>query len=155
MILIIGYGNMLRGDDGVGVHVAREVEAKGWPGVRAIAATQLTPELAADVAQAQLVIFVDADATGVSHGVRVIDVTSQANAVGPMTHHATPQGVLALAAALYGCCPQALLVSAPGVNFELGEGLSPVAVQGAEMALRLIGMRVMEEHKRTSEVTHA
>jgi hydrogenase maturation protease len=155
MVLIIGYGNTLRSDDGVGAHVAREVEAKGWPGVRAIASAQLTPELAADVAQAQQVIFVDADAVGEPHGVRVVELWADANAVGPMTHHATPRGVLALAAALYDRCPPAFLVSIPGVNFALGEGLSPIAAQGAEMALRLIGMRVMEWHTHTNEETHA
>jgi hydrogenase maturation protease len=142
MILIIGYGSTLRSDDGVGQHVAREIAAQGWPDVRSIAATQLTPELAAEIARAKLVIFVDAVEGIAQQGVQAMDISAQA-ATGAMTHHATPQGLLALAQTLYGACPRAVLVSVPGVNFELGEGLSSVALQGAELALRLIGLRVV------------
>jgi hydrogenase maturation protease len=156
-ILVIGYGNTLRNDDGVGQHIAREVAAQGWPGVRSIAVTQLTPELAADAAQAQLVIFVDAVEGAVAQGVQAMDISAQA-ATGAvtqsaMTHHATPQGLLAMAQALYGACPRAMLVSVPGVNFELGEGLSGLALQGTQLALRLIGLRVVNHLKQ--EATRA
>ena len=62
--LVIGYGNTLRGDDGIGPAVAEAVAALGLPGVRVIVAHQLTPELAADLADAQLVVFVDAAVGG-------------------------------------------------------------------------------------------
>ena len=48
MDLVIGYGNTLRGDDGVGVLVADALE--GWnQAVRTLSVQQLTPELAADI----------------------------------------------------------------------------------------------------------
>jgi hydrogenase maturation protease len=151
-VCVIGYGNTLRGDDGVGQHVAREAAAQGWPDVRSIAATQLTPELAAEIAQAQLAIFVDAVEGIAKQGVQAMDISAQTSSQA-MTHHATPQGLLAMAQALYGACPRAVLVSVPGVNFELGEDLSSVALQGAELALRLIGLRVVDHLKE--EATHA
>ena len=59
-LLIIGYGNTLRRDDGVGPKVAEAVAALALPGVRALAYPLLTPELAEAVSQARVVIFVDA-----------------------------------------------------------------------------------------------
>lgn len=60
MDLVIGYGNELRGDDGVGPKVAEAVEAWKLAGVSVLALRQLTPELAADLAVVRRVIFVDA-----------------------------------------------------------------------------------------------
>jgi hypothetical protein len=59
-VLVIGYGNTLRGDDGVGYQVAETVAEWQLPQVRSIAVHQLLPELAADIAEVDLVIFVDA-----------------------------------------------------------------------------------------------
>src|SRR5690242_2835552 len=58
--VVIGYGNDIRGDDAAGPLAARAVAAWGAPGVRALAAHQLTPELAEALAAAELAIFVDA-----------------------------------------------------------------------------------------------
>ena len=60
-VLVIGYGNTLRTDDGVGRLAAeRLADDPRLDGVRVIGRHQLTPELALDVSQAALVVFVDA-----------------------------------------------------------------------------------------------
>ena len=59
-LLVIGYGNTLRRDDGVGPGVAEAVAALGLPGVQTLACALLTPELAEPVARAGMVVFVDA-----------------------------------------------------------------------------------------------
>jgi len=46
MILLIGYGNELRGDDAIGPLVARALAELRLPGTQVLALTQLTPELA-------------------------------------------------------------------------------------------------------------
>ena len=63
--LIIGYGNPLRGDDGVGWEVASRL-AVIIPSEAAHILTvhQLTPELAESVSEADLVIFIDASDVG-------------------------------------------------------------------------------------------
>lgn len=60
--LIIGYGNPLRGDDGLGWHVAQRLAAV-LPQHRARIEVchQLTPELAEPISRADLVIFIDAE----------------------------------------------------------------------------------------------
>jgi hydrogenase maturation protease len=60
--LVIGYGNTLRRDDGVGVRVAELLAVDPrMEGADILAVHQLTPELAIDVGEATLVVFVDAD----------------------------------------------------------------------------------------------
>ena len=59
--LIIGYGNVLRSDDGIGWHVAEHLAADArFDGVTVLQRHQLTPELALDVSRADLVALVDA-----------------------------------------------------------------------------------------------
>ena len=63
-VLVIGYGNTLRGDDGIGPAVAGEIDRLAVPGVRVIVVHQLTPELAADLAACRRAVFIDAATTG-------------------------------------------------------------------------------------------
>ena len=57
--LVIGIGNALRGDDGVGGWLAQRAEQ--WlPAVQLRTVQQLTPELAEDMAAAARVLFIDA-----------------------------------------------------------------------------------------------
>ena len=59
--LIIGYGNPLRGDDGVGWEVASRLAATiPEEAAHIMTVHQLTPELAESVSEAELVIFIDA-----------------------------------------------------------------------------------------------
>ena len=72
-VLVIGYGNPLREDDGIGWRVVEEIENGEIVGVlqslgncqlETVAVHQLLPELAGDVSEAELVIFVDASVEG-------------------------------------------------------------------------------------------
>ena len=58
--LVIGYGNTLRGDDGVGQKVAEVIASLGLSGIRALSCHQLTPELADPISEVRMVVFVDA-----------------------------------------------------------------------------------------------
>ncbi len=60
-VLVIGYGNSLRADDGAGPRVAELLEADPRLGGAVIVAVhQLSPELADDLRSAGLVVLVDA-----------------------------------------------------------------------------------------------
>ena len=130
-VLVIGYGNTLRGDDGIGPAVAAEVAALGLPGVRVVVAHQLTPELAADLADVRLAVFVDAAVGGPPV---TADRLDPAAAPGAMTHAADPRGLLALCALAYGRCPEAWLVTAAGADFDLRDGLSATGRANARAA---------------------
>jgi len=135
--LVIGYGNTLRGDDGVGPHVATVAASWGLPGLQSLAVPQLTPELAEPVAAAELVIFVDARRDD-GKGTIEVSALAPSNSEGVFGHVGEPRTLLALAQSIFGSCPQAWLITIPAADFSLGEGLSSIARQCAEAALARI-----------------
>jgi hydrogenase maturation protease len=137
--LVIGYGNALRGDDGIGPAVAAALATLGETG-RAGAPlvldpVQLTPELAVDVAAATLVVFVDARADAEAGAVARASIRAGTATPGAFTHAATPAGLLALARDLYGAEPPAWVVSVGAASFEPGAGLSPAVWASVPAAL--------------------
>jgi hydrogenase maturation protease len=136
--VVIGYGNDLRGDDGVGQRVAMAVARWRRPDVMALAAHQLTPELTTWLVRATFAIFVDAS--------RVEDESPspQLKRIGPSSvqqlhgHTGDPQVLLALTQLAYGSCPLALWITVPARRFDFGADLSPMARCGAAAALRHI-----------------
>ena len=133
-ILVIGYGNPLRGDDRLGWVVAERLarlpEIAGNPEVEIVTCHQLTPELAEPVSAARLVVFVDANATGGAGSCIWESVLPEAPGPNALGHHFTPSRVLAYARAIFGNVPRALVASVGVESFEAGEKLSP-AVEAA------------------------
>lgn len=129
-LLVIGYGNPLRRDDGFGGVVARQVAA-GRAGRRtvALACHQLTPELAEPIGGADLVVFVDA-CQGPCPGRVSWQPVEPAPPGAPFSHALDPAALLAWARDLFGGCPGGLLVSVDAADLGYGEGLSP-AVEAA------------------------
>jgi hydrogenase maturation protease len=132
-VLVIGYGNELRGDDGAGPAAARAVA--GRPGIRAVDVHQLTPELVEEMAEVERVIFVDADASGMG-AVHSRRLTPRLDAA--PGHALDPAGLLGLTEWLHGHAPPAWLVMVPGERFDLGAGLSPRTAAGVAQAVELI-----------------
>ena len=120
-VLILGYGNPLRADDGFGWQAAERLMAEA-PNLDIRALHQLTPELAEPLSQANHAIFIDAAREGVPGELRQHPVEPQP--AGAFTHHITPPALLALARDLYGRVPQAVLFTAAGASFEHGMELS-------------------------------
>lgn len=135
-VLVIGYGNALRSDDGIGVHAAALLrEDHRLAGVEILALHQLTPELTLDMSRASLVVLIDAsteDPPG-SVAVRPLAFDTAAGrgaAAGPgsSSHHVGPGELVALAAELYGAAPEVVVVSVGVATTEVGEELSPAVV---------------------------
>jgi hydrogenase maturation protease len=133
-VLIAGYGNPLRGDDGLGGYAAERLREMDLPGAVILSPHQLTPELAEDLSRADLAIFIDARDGGAPGEWRAEDVAPEPARPGAFTHHATPAGLAASAQLLYGHAPETVLFSMSAGSFEYGEGLSP-AVEAALPAL--------------------
>jgi hydrogenase maturation protease len=136
-ILVIGYGSSLRSDDSVGARAAAAVGDWALPGVRAIAAQQLTPELVEPLSAARLVIFVDARRAEAGEPVRVEPIEPEAIA-SMFVHACNPRGLLAIAQDIFGSRPPAWLVTVPATEFAVGERLSPMAHSGLVAALQTI-----------------
>jgi hydrogenase maturation protease len=151
--LIAGYGNPLRGDDGAGWHVARALEER-WDGastpqaeVRVLSGHQPLPEWAALVADADVVVFVDACQveSGASEApvhLRRLDApvpvsTLQPDAF-PNGHALGAAALLALAQALYGQAPTAYLVALPAQHFGYTDRLSALTAAAVDRAVILL-----------------
>lgn len=139
--LVIGYGNPLREDDGVGWRAAELLEERLSPGAAGIIQChQLTPELAAKLEQARVVVFLDA-ACDQEPGI-VSCVSVQADEAGAWSHHLSPGQLLTLAKQLSGQAPPAFLIRGGVLRMGLGEKLTEsgerAAVQMAEAAYALL-----------------
>lgn len=122
-MLVIGYGNPGRRDDGLGPALAAELERLGLPGVTVDSDYQLTVEAAAAAAGHDVVIFADAAAAGPE------PFDFRPVAPGPASsfssHSTTPAGVLTLAGELFGSLPAAYVLGMRGYEFnEFNESLS-------------------------------
>jgi hydrogenase maturation protease len=137
MILIIGYGNPLRGDDAVGWQAAQRLRECPRDGTRVLAVHQLTPELMEPISQASRVIFVDAAAIGEPGWVHRRELSPESGAAA-FTHHATPEALLAGAKTLYGRAPEATLISISGLSFEISQQLSAPVQQALDDVVRAI-----------------
>jgi hydrogenase maturation protease len=136
MLLIIGYGNTLRSDDGVGPHVAEAIAGQGLEGVETVSVPQLTPELAEPISRASTVIFVDA-ALDAPREVQLRNLVP-ADSSQILAHAATPQTMLALARDVFGRVPVAWWLTIPIENTAIGEALSRLAQHGCTLALQKI-----------------
>jgi hydrogenase maturation protease len=143
-VLVLGYGNTLRRDDGVGVHVAEQLAGDprlvpAIEGGRVIVSTahQLTPEVALDFAAASLVVLIDADTAELPGSIVVRELTvagepggDERAAPGSSSHHVGARELLALARELAGASPRAVSIGIGVADLALGEGLS-ASVEGA------------------------
>ncbi len=123
-VLIVGYGNPLRGDDALGWRAAERLAEEPLPDTETLTVHQLTPELAEPVSRAELVIFIDAAEGGPAGEWARGEVEAGHVSGRPFTHHVTPAALLDAAQLLYAHRPRAVIFNMIGESFELGEGLS-------------------------------
>ena len=132
-VLVLCWGNPGRLDEGLGPCLADRLRALDIPGVKVESTVQLQAEHAEQIGVADLVVFVDAAATGPSPFL--------AKPVGPLgcpessTHPLEPGTMLALTKEILGACPRAILLGVRGYSFgESGERLSERAERNLQAA---------------------
>lgn len=125
-ICIFGYGNTLRSDDGLGVYAA-QLLLQSFPDFagRIVTCQQLGPELVEDLQAAELVIFIDAGCETPPGHISCKPVQPRETAPVGVSHHFSPETLLALCQAFYGRAPEAWLFSVGAASFEIGEALTP------------------------------
>jgi len=136
-VLVIGYGNPSRRDDGVGHHVVQGVRERAIEGVSTLALHQLGPELVETLQDYDLVIFVDAHLDETAEGLKIVPVEA-AYRPSAFTHLMSPSWLLALTRALYHREPKAFIVGVPGYDFDFGTELSDGTSRWAEAAVERI-----------------
>jgi hydrogenase maturation protease len=151
-VLIIGYGNPDREDDGVAWHILQRLSQRLGRGELdpesggldqlgqspdLLFVLQLTPELADLMAEYDGVCFVDAHTGDYPEALRIDQIGAEFQA-SPFTHHMTPQTCLALAETLHGHAPAGTVVSIKGYQFGFSHRLSPETDALADEAVTYI-----------------
>jgi hydrogenase maturation protease len=150
-LLILGYGNPDREDDGVAWHILRALTIKlglvppdsyedEFPASEIIDfdfQLQLTPEMAEEAARYPYVCFIDAHTGNIPEPVRLIAVEREFQN-SPFTHHLTPQSLMSMCETVYGKKPDAALLSVLGHRFLFTRELSQETAELVPQAVTLI-----------------
>ena len=133
-VLMLCYGNQGRLDDGLGAAFAAKMRERAPVGVTLELDYLLTVEHASDIAEHQVVIFVDAAVTGPEpfsfRSVTPVKVESFS------THLIEPGSVLELAYELFGAKTPGYSLGIRGYEFDnFGEKLSPQAERNLNAAV--------------------
>jgi hydrogenase maturation protease len=139
-ILVLGYGNPGRQDDGLGPAAAALIDEMGWSGVTAFDNYQLNIENALDVAEHDVVWFVDAAKAGPApYAVRELAALSTFEFT---SHLVRPETVLAMAGHYFGATPTAYLLAIRGYAFEFVEALTAEANDNLQCATAMLTARI-------------
>jgi hydrogenase maturation protease len=151
-ILVIGYGNTLRGDDGAGVAAAKRI-ARKFPQVDVMTVHQLQPELAETIAWYDTVFFVDASVSASD-----VEMTPLAPEHDPRpggTHATTPAILVALSSELYDRRPDnVFLGTVPARTCDHGESFSPLTAQKVEEYVDRFALQLLDLKTDCTEVVN-
>ena len=125
-VLVIGYGNPGRRDDGLGPALVAALEKSAIPRVTVDSDYQLSVENAASAAEHDVVIFVDASVSG--DGPFTFKRLVPKTEVGFSSHSVSPEAVLGLAQKLFGAKTEGYILAIRGYEFEdMQESLTETA----------------------------
>lgn len=146
--LVIGYGNILCGDDGLGQKVVELLVPRLSPKVSQVTELlilhQLDVTLCARLNNYRHIIFVDAQTNLYQEDVVTIDLSKENEAQTMVeqpdfsAHFLIPEDLLEITRQLYSDCPHGWLVAVKGFQTEPGTGLSVEALKNADKAVELI-----------------
>jgi len=151
-ILIYGYGNPGREDDGLGIELIKRLEEwskqSGIPGIEFDSNYQLNIEDAETISAKDLVVFVDASTEEIEDFI-LTEVTGEKD-VSFTTHAASPGYIVKLCADLFGKSPKVLLLHIKGYQWEFKEGVSIRAENNLQKALGFMKEYLINLHKQNS-----
>ena len=136
-VLVIGFGNPAREDDALGPTFANTIEEMGLEGVTVDSDYQLMVEDAADAAEHDFVLFVDANTEGDEPFVlkRIVPVRQGSFS----SHSVSPEAILALAHDLFGASTEAYILGIRGISFGMfTETMTDQAQSNFDAALEFI-----------------
>ena len=147
-ILIYGFGNPGRNDDGLGIQLSEKIEqwAKSiqLTSVSTDSNYQLNIEDAAEIKNKDLVIFVDASVESELEDYKLTAVEPSDKTEFTM-HSVSPGFVLHLCKKIYETSPVTYLLHIKGFEWEFKEGLSAKATKNLEKAFDFIKQFIMKE----------
>lgn len=139
-ILIYGYGNPGREDDGLGAELVMRLEEwsklSGFQGIEFDSNYQLNIEDAEAISLKDIIIFVDASTEEIEDFI-LTEVAGEKD-VTYTTHAASPGYIVKLCSELFGKCPRVYLLHIKGYQWEFKEGLSERAENNLQKAFNFM-----------------
>ena len=136
MIGVVGIGNPLRCDDGVGPYIASAIDDMHLSGVEVMITQQLHLEFIDKFLQYDKVVIVDACVTGCDFDFYPIKKAQERRVAS--SHHLDVNLLSDLAKRLYGKEIDLYICSVRGENFEVGEVVSAKVLACAQKAIEVI-----------------
>jgi len=148
-ILIYGYGNPGRKDDGLGPAFAEMTgnwaRQNNLVNVDIDSNYQLNIEDAYNIQDYDIVVFADASREEIDHF--IIDRVTPSEKVSFNTHSASPGFVLNLCQELYKKEPMVFLLHIKGYEYSMNEGFSPLAQENLEQAFEFLKDAIAKPEK--------
>lgn len=149
--LLVGYGNPLRSDDGLGPHVAAafrdaadDLMGEVAADLHVVAVPQLLPELAEMFAAAERVVLVDASRGHVPGEISARRVEPVEASGDSMIHAYDPATLAAWAGSVYGRAPEVIVVAVGAESFGFGQGLSPAVAAAVPRVLDTVARLLVD-----------
>lgn len=143
-ICVVGVGNTLRSDDGVGIFICSELEKIKLPGLSVITTHQLHIELVEDLKEFDTIIVVDAG-KDLTKDVSFYPVNEQNSSIIHSSHNIDATLLYSLLQKLYPSDRSFFICAVQTQSFEFGETLSPLAISNAEKAIQMLTVFIEKE----------
>jgi hydrogenase maturation protease len=140
-VLIYGYGNPGRRDDGLGIRLVEKIgewcKEKGWKNIDFDSNYQLNIEDAELISNYDIVIFADASTEDMEH-CRLSKVNPSEARIEFTMHAVSPAFVLSLCNDIFKKHPETYLLHIKGYEWNFKEGISNKAKENLNIALKTI-----------------
>lgn len=150
-ILVYGYGNPGREDDGLGIELVKRLEnwskLSGLKGIEFDSNYQLNIEDAGIISEKDVVIFADASNEEIDDF--IFTEVSGESEVSFTTHAASPGYIVKLCTDLFGKSPRVYLMHIKGYQWEFRESISEKAENNLQKAFDFIKDYLVNLHKTT------
>lgn len=135
-ICIVGIGNTLRSDDGIGAYVCKHIEAMELPNITILIVQQLQTDLIEEFLTYNYVVLVDAALTGKE--VEFYELATDTTEIMTSSHYASAHVLNSLSQLLYNQKLPLLICGIRGETFDMSETLSPHAITNGNKAIKLL-----------------
>lgn len=135
-ICIVGIGNSLRSDDGVGILVSKQIDQMKLKGVTTMTVHQLDTGMIERLSKFDVVIFVDASV--IDKSVSFQPLTLEDNVPQSFSHHINAAMLASLAYKLYSASTRFYICGICAYDFQLGTDISYKAMGNALEAVSVL-----------------
>ncbi len=146
-VLVIGYGNPGRMDDGLGPALSARLDACGFEGVFIETDYQLVVEHAHEIARHDYVIFADAAIIGPAP-FSFVEISTPETQPPFNSHSLSPEAVLFYAATMFGAKTKGYILGIRGYTYDgFDESLSEGAKENLDAAFQFI-VKLLRRERR-------